>query len=127
MAWRGHEASPPASPPRAGYEQAGQDGLDDLAVAALATLRAAEANAFEAEVAKRKAAEAAVAPEEPPAKSTVEPPKPTEEPPKPKVEPAAPAPVEDDSALHEIVLVGRSDCCNDLFHPCVATLVCDDG
>ena len=38
MAWRGHEASPPASPPRAGYEQAGQDGLDDLAVAALATL-----------------------------------------------------------------------------------------
>ena len=27
-----------ASPPRAGYEQAGQDGLDDLAVAALATL-----------------------------------------------------------------------------------------
>ena len=52
MAWRGHEASPPASPPRAGYEQAGRpaegpprgyeagghDGLDDLAVAALATL-----------------------------------------------------------------------------------------
>ena len=38
MAWRGHEASPPASPPRAGYEQAGHDGLDDLAVAALATL-----------------------------------------------------------------------------------------
>ncbi|CAH0371306.1 unnamed protein product [Pelagomonas calceolata] len=37
MAWRGHEASPPASPPRADYE-AGHDGLDDLAVAALATL-----------------------------------------------------------------------------------------
>ena len=37
MAWRGHEASPPASPPRADYE-AGGDGLDDLAVAALATL-----------------------------------------------------------------------------------------
>ena len=44
MAWRGHEASPPASPPRAGYEQPGRpaegpprgyeagghDGLDDL-------------------------------------------------------------------------------------------------
>ena len=44
MAWRGHEASPPASPPRAGYDEAGpryeagHDGLDDLAVAALATL-----------------------------------------------------------------------------------------
>ena len=50
MAWRGHD-SPPASPPRAGYEAGrpaegpprgyeagGQDGLDDLAVAALATL-----------------------------------------------------------------------------------------
>ena len=38
MAWRGHEASPPASPPRAGDYEAGHDGLDDLAVAALATL-----------------------------------------------------------------------------------------